>query len=254
LNEAATEALGSAMYRFTFGIIGDAKGSVEGRGLGTGIGLRWNETYLILTAAHTVQETPYERLYFLLPDDTVQFFGSKIPAQPTPVQLRHRFQLDDPKALLADDEDDLAALILPEQPDETKRHFYELDEARVTPTSAKQVGFLGYTKATALSVGDNFVATLYLSFGEKSDVPSTYDPKSRMSVSYPLAESVDPHGLSGSGLWVSPNPGIIWSPNISLVGLITDHDSKLHVLIGYRVERLIEFLKSKNEWMRHKST
>jgi hypothetical protein len=39
INDVETEALGNAMYRFTFGIIGDGKFGTEGHGLATGIGV-----------------------------------------------------------------------------------------------------------------------------------------------------------------------------------------------------------------------
>jgi hypothetical protein len=73
VNEAATEALANAMYRYTFGIISDGKGHAEGRGLGTGIGIVWNGVHQILTAAHTMETTPSDRLYMLLPSESVEF-------------------------------------------------------------------------------------------------------------------------------------------------------------------------------------
>ena len=253
INDAATEAIGNSMYRLTFGIIGDARGA-EGRGLGTGIGVRWKETYLILTAAHVVQETTYERLYFLLPSDTLVRRASPIPAKQAEVQLRRRFLLENPQVLLSDDFD-LAAVILETQPEESgKYHFYELDEAHVTPPTPMQAGFLGYPGATALPIGQNFMATVYYDFGQTGDAPPGYDHQSQMSVSYPAGQDIDPKGLSGSGLWFSPPVrNRIWVPDVKLVGLVTKCDRDLQVLIGYKVERLIEFLKSKNQWMQNKS-
>jgi hypothetical protein len=67
LEYLAGHAMAQAMFPFTFGMLGDARGGREGGGLGTGIGVRWRETLLILTAGHTIQSTPYDRMYFFCP-------------------------------------------------------------------------------------------------------------------------------------------------------------------------------------------
>jgi hypothetical protein len=244
IDEAATQAVGNAMYRFTFGIVGDAKGGIEGRGLGTGVGLRWDDHYVIITAAHTVEETPYERLYFLLPYETLNFLGSSITVEPTAIQISKRFQVEKPQILLADDED-LAAIVLEEQLEETGRsHFYQLDESFARGPAGKQVGLLGYVGATRVPVGENFMATPYLSFGDLGGVPPGGDAESMVSVRYATNQHVNPAGLSGSGMWAVPKPQIVWRPEVYMVGLVTQHDAKSQVLIGYRIEKVIEFLKS----------
>jgi hypothetical protein len=43
INEAATEALANAMYRYTFGIVG--VGGSGSQSLGTGVGVFWKGTY-----------------------------------------------------------------------------------------------------------------------------------------------------------------------------------------------------------------
>jgi hypothetical protein len=55
-----TEAFTNAMYRHTFGIITDRGTGAGGQNLGTGIGVFWKGTYLILTAAHTMEGFPYD--------------------------------------------------------------------------------------------------------------------------------------------------------------------------------------------------
>jgi hypothetical protein len=78
INEAATEALANSMYRYTFGIVGEDGSSSGGQSLGTGVGVLWKGTYLILTAAHTMESIPNERLHFLLPKEGVHFQGSTV--------------------------------------------------------------------------------------------------------------------------------------------------------------------------------
>jgi hypothetical protein len=254
INDAATEAIGNRMYCFTYGIVGDARGRAEGRGLGTGIGVRWRETYLILTAAHVLQQTPYERLYFFLPCDTLVHPASAIPAKKAAVELRTRFLLEKPHVLLSEDFD-LAAVVLELQSDEIgKHHFYELDSTHTTPLTPTQIGFLGYPGATAIPIERNFMAAVYYDFGLIGDAPPKYDQQSQVSVSYPTDNSIDPHGLSGSGLWFSPPAQKkIWAPDVALVGLATIYDRDFQVLVGYKVESLVEFLKSNFQWIRKKS-
>jgi hypothetical protein len=87
LNDAATLALANAMYRHTFGIVVDGRFGAEGCGLGSGIGVLWKNTYLILTADRVVAGTPFDRLYFLLPDEALEFAGSTIASGFRPVRV-----------------------------------------------------------------------------------------------------------------------------------------------------------------------
>jgi hypothetical protein len=251
LNEAATEALANAMYQYTFGIIGDGKSGAPRRSLGTGIGIQWQGCYLILTAAHTMERTPDDRVSFLLPDTSLVFEGSGVSTQPQPVRIRKSFQLENPQPLLGENGEDLAAFLLQEQMQEEGRsHFYHLDESHVTPLATKQVGLLGYSGATRLPLGANFMATPYVTFGEIVELLPR-EPKPQMFISYPVRQNVDPHGLSGSGAWIQTEKaeGRVWTPKISLVGLVVEYDSQRQVLSGYSVEELIKFLNTKNQWM-----
>src|SRR5215472_1240741 len=156
LNKAADEAITNTMYRFTFAVIGDNRFGLEGRGIGTGIGIRWNRTFLILTAAHTMQTTPDERRYFLLPGTAVAFQESGIHATTPRPRFNRRVQLVSQQSVL-DDEWDLAAFVLPEQTDEgAQQHFYPLDSSHTTPVTPKQIGFLGYPEETRRPAGPGF--------------------------------------------------------------------------------------------------
>ncbi len=251
VNVAADEALTNAMYRHTFGIVGDGKLGLEGHGVGTGIGVVWKSTFLVLTAAHTMETTPNERLFFLLPQEVVVFQGSSIHSQMTLPAVSKRVQLESQQSFL-DDQKDLAAFVLPEQTDEqAKQHFYLLDDSHTTPQTAKQIGFVGYPGETRQPVGSNFMATPYSSFGEMVAVPAGFDPTSYISINYPTSQSVDPHGLSGCGLWIPEKSSEekLWTPKIRLAGLVRKWDAQAQVLIGYRVEELVSFLKTNDRWM-----
>ena len=255
LNEAATEALANAMYRYTFGIIGDAKGGSPRRSLGTGVGVYWQGCYLIVTAAHTMEGTPDERVSFLLPDTSLVVESSGVSTEDQAVRVRKAFQLESPQPLLAEKGEDLAAFLLEQQMQEEGRsHFYHVDESNVTPATATQVGLLGYTGATRISVGANFMATPYVTFGEMVNrLPG--QSGGQMPISYPVPQNVDPHGLSGSGVWtqVEKADGIIWTPRISLIGLVTEYDSVGQLLTGYRIEEIVQFLRTKEQWIRAKA-
>lgn len=57
---------------------------------------------------------------------------------------------------------------------------------------------------------------------------------------------VDPHGLGGAGLWATKGSvdAQLWTPNITLIGLVTEWWPHSQVLAGYKVETLVKFLKS----------
>jgi hypothetical protein len=248
LNAAADSAIVNAMYRYTFGIVANGKGALVGRGLGAGVGVLWRDQFIIVTAAHTMETTPNEALFFLLPSDNLQVEGSGISAHPAQVTVRRRVQLESQNAIL-DDERDLAAFVLPKQIHETaSKHFYRLDDLQQTPSSDKQVGFLGYPEDTRRAVGTAFMATPYPSFGEMVNQLLDWNCDIQLGVRYlfPSEHSIDPHGLSGSGLWISQlDPRAkVWQPNITLIGLVTHFDPKAQLLIGYRVETLVDFLKT----------
>lgn len=243
VNEAAAEALGNAIHRYTFGVVGDGAFGAEGRSIGTGLGVRWSGNYFIMTAAHVVRQTPESRLYFFLPSSTLHFRHLGVAAGAPKYEMSPRFTLDSPDIVFADDID-LAAIRLPSQNSDATAHFYELDELHTSPVDAKQIGFLGYPGDARMPIGRNFMATPYLDFGEQVDQAEGLDEKLQLAVRYPPNNPIQPPGLSGSGLWVFPLPTKnIWTPSPSLVGIITCYNPGPCLLIGYRVEKVVEFLK-----------
>ena len=246
LNDAATLALANAMYRYTFGIVVDGRFGAEGCGLGSGIGVLWKKKYLILTADHVVAGTPFDRLYFLLPDEALEFAGSTISNGFRPVRVRKRFALEKPQIVQGDN--DLAAFVLPSQEHDIGRsHFYSFDEHQTTPPNAEQIGVIGYPGKARVPVGTNYMATLFCAFGAMGrPTSSEFDSVSQFAIAYPSVQTIDPPGLSGSGLWLPTDNGqAIWKPTIQLVGLTTHHDQVSAELIGYKAETIIEFLRNK---------
>lgn len=179
MNEALYEAVTNAMYRYTFGIVANGMYGAEGCGLGTGIGLRWKDHFLILTAAHTMEKTPDEKLYFLFPAEGVVVQGSSIPSDHERISIGTRRQLESVCSVL-DSERDLVVFVLPKQSGNADSHFYALDEFHAAPTSAVQLGIMGYPESTRLPAGKNFMLTPYSSFGPLMAVPKDCNPLSQM--------------------------------------------------------------------------
>ncbi len=69
-------------------------------------------------------------------------------------------------------------------------------------------------------------------------LPSSYDPDCEFLLRYELIEDgLLPHGFSGAGAWCPLEPkGAIWTPDLTLVGVITNYlkEHQLLVLAGLR--------------------
>lgn len=245
--EAAEEAYANFMYRYAFGIIGDEPtAGYEGGGIGTGVGLYWKGHYLILTAAHVIKDTPVERLYFLPPSDSLKIAGSRVRSGAALAGMHQRLQLAVPPRMIYADKLDLAALALPTQEkEEGQKHFYLLSESDTLPANLKAAAFLGYPAAARVPVAGNFMATPSYSDGAIVDLPFGWDRDSQIAISYPSSESLDPHGFSGSGLWipVADLTSGVWGPSMALIGILTSWARISEKLVGYRIETIIEFLK-----------
>jgi hypothetical protein len=98
-----------AMFAYTFGIVSDING-VEGKGLGTGVGVLWRGTYLILTAKHVVEDTPPHRICFFLPEGALLIPGSAASIDWTNVRSRRPYTLEKPEVVFAAGTDAAARL------------------------------------------------------------------------------------------------------------------------------------------------
>jgi hypothetical protein len=142
-------------------------------------------------------------------------------------------------------EEDLAAVVIPDQEPATKlSHFYIVDEAHLSPAVGTEVGYLGYPRARAEPFGESFLVSSYHEFGSICVGQSAHDLNHEFLVTYRPGDDLDPQGFSGSGVWYSGSTGLVWSPQIRLAGLITRYDGAHQVLTAYRVEQLVDFLKT----------
>ena len=134
---------------------------------------------------------------------------------------------------------------MPEQPEPTARHhFYGFEENESTPPVDTTMGYLGYPAAAAHPVGRNYAAMPSHGFGKICLSSCRYDLDTEFAVEYVPGDELDPHGFSGSGVWHSRSTGKVWSPQISLAGLVTSYYRTSQVLICCRVETLVGFLSA----------
>ncbi len=240
VSHLAGQAMAQAMYPYTFGIVSDFHG-LEGKGLGTGVGVVWRGTYLIATAKHVVEDTAPQRIYYLLPQNTLRVEGSSTSVDLTQVSWQPRCTLENPRILHGDR--DIAVILLPEQQEPAaSNHFYELEESQATPSVGSNIAYMGYPAASAQPLGKNYGAMPSYAFGDICLANCEYDTRQEFAARYEPGDDLDPHGFSGSGIWHSHSTGKIWSPQISLVGLVTNYYRRSQVLICCRIEILTGFL------------
>jgi len=240
VSRLAGQAMAQAMYPYTFGIVSNDHG-MEGKGLGTGVGVVWRGTYLIATAKHVVKDTASQRIYYLLPQNTLRIEESSASVAWTQVSWQPRCTLENPRILHGDR--DIAVILLPEQQEPAaKNHFYKLEESQASPAVGTNVGYMGYPVASAQPLGKNYGAMPSYAFGHICVANCKYDTRQEFAVRYEPGDDLDPHGFSGSGIWYSRSTGNIWSPQVSLAGLVSNYYRRSQVLISCRIEILTGFL------------
>ncbi len=241
LDVLAGIAVAQAMFTYTFGIVTDSQG-LEGKGLGTGVGAIWRGKYVIATAKHVIEGTPPERIYYFLPQDSLQIEESSSSIDWARCKWSMRYSLESPR-ILSGTTDDLAVIVLPEQlQDAGKKHFYVLDEVHATPSVNTVVGYLGYPSARTQPFGENYAVTPCHAFGQIRTPTCDYDLNREFAITYTPGSELDPRGFSGSGAWQPCSEGMIWSPRIRLAGIVTNYYRNSQVLICCRIERLASFL------------
>lgn len=131
-----------------------------------------------------------------------------------------------------DEEDDLALIEI----DKDDRRaddleFYELpQDLPARPTLKRQVFLTGFSRefARVQTKGKVTIAGVFPYFHASIIVRKVrpkklvYNPEKHFLIDYELdRDSVDPHGLSGSGVWSRDpsGPGNLWHPNIFLMGV-----------------------------------
>jgi hypothetical protein len=235
----------SGMSRHTFAIVEPSKRGIENQEIATGVGVMWRGRYLLLTAGHVVDYCPENSLRFFLPARDIQFADAR-PWQPVTIELRGLVELRSPTApVFADHPIDLAAIVLPPQPN-AEECFAVLAEDATMPADRTQVGVFGYPGAAKLPLGENYMASPE-HFCAPVNVAGTacrHDPPQEFTVPYDLPHRAN--GYSGSGVWYwSSAP--IWSPQPHLCGIVATECTIDKVVSGFRVETIVKFLRDNEE-------
>lgn len=237
--------IASAMSRHTFAIVGPSKNRVENREIATGVGVRWKGQYLILTAGHVVDYCPEDTLRFFLPVRHVQFAPQEFGAT-AEVETRKLVELLDPKPpVFADHPIDLAAIVLPPQPDAADC-FTVLDQEAVTPGEGAQVGVLGYPAACKVPLGQNYMATPEHFFGhlDRNGTACCHDPRQDFTVPYEVDHRAN--GYSGSGVWYFHSEPL-WLPEPRLCGILATECPTDKVVSGFCIETVVKFLQDNED-------
>ncbi len=239
-----TSVLVNAMSRHTFALVQPSKYSIENKEIATGVGVKWRGQYLILTAGHVVDHCPEETLRFFLPAGEIEF-GSQVAGSRTPVEIRPLMQLPRPRPpVFADHPIDLAAIILPPQPD-AEECFTVLDAA-TAPANGAQVGVFGYPGANKIPIGENSMARpehLFAAF-DSAGVACRHEPQQDFTIPYELTRSAKAY--SGSGVWDFPADPI-WFPQPQLCGILATECSIDKVASGYNIATVVKFLEDKED-------
>jgi hypothetical protein len=238
----------SAMSRHTFAIVRPSKYGVENQELATGVGVKWKGQYLLLTAGHVVDYCPEDTLRFFLPARDIQF-ATSLREQPLKVELRGLVELRRPTPpVFADHPVDLAAIVLPPQPN-AEECFAVLDEGAIMPADRTQVGVFGYPRATKIPMEMNYMASPERFFGPLNVTGDAcnHEPQQDFTVPYDLPHPAK--GYSGSGVWYwSADP--IWSPQPHLCGVLAAECTIDKVVSGFRIETVIKFLQDNEDLLR----
>ena len=238
----------SSMSRHTFAFVQPSRHGVENQEIATGVGLKWEGHYLLLTAGHVVDHCPEDTLRFFLPARNIDF-ASSLQYRPVNVERRELFQIQQPTPpIFADHPIDLAAIALTPQPG-AEECFTALDETAIMPVTGTQVGVFGYPAAARIPAGENYIASPE-HFFDRLDAAGDgcrHEPQHDFSVPYDLQHPAK--GYSGSGVWHwNSNP--LWSPEPHLCGILTCECGADKVVTGFGLPTIIKFLKENSDLLR----
>lgn len=242
-NEAHFNALQERMARHT--VIISMSG---GREVGTGTLLSYGSANLILTANHNLQQPHLSELRFgFNHGGNLQAATTSETATNQPLPY-YTLKFRDRDEIFRDKKNDIAALIL--HPTEKPRGvaaFYDASALKpLAIPDGKSVVFLGFPVGNSADIRQGKWLVSPVSEHSRYDstlnqskyLTSSYDPNCEFLLKYELLEDgLRPHGFSGSGAWCSLEPkGGIWTPDLILVGVITNYlkEHQLLVLAGLR--------------------
>jgi hypothetical protein len=230
-------AVQESIANHTVGILTD-----KGRGVGTGTLIGCGARSVILTANHVLKGNDASTLRIAFRHEGTLY---EVPPRgfrmtPTaPLLSGERIRWEGP---VTDTVNDIAALILdvefrapnPVMP-------YDMtDQKLVEVNRGASLFLLGFPVDNSIDVrpGEKAVGAIsdHVSFdpslNDLKGLPSSYDSSHQFLMKYSWGGKIEPHGLSGSGVWCGRNStSQIWSPDPVLVGVVTDYLRSPNVLV-----------------------
>lgn len=263
VEDNAFNAICQCMYRHTV-VIDISIASSKCPDYGTGVLIENNSRKFVLTCEHVVKkEYDINDLRFIpkgnlplklldkeeIKNKPIYQLGKNAHVRPLPAinkfySLKHT--------------DDLVLIEMDMSSDDTaKCNFISiLTENMPLPTTGRECFLLGYsqellrrnTQQKSIAYSPYALGAIII---QRNVSISDFIPQDHFLIEFPSDErSVDPHGLSGAGVWAILNsPGdSIWSPNICLLGvqtsvLQTGVHKQNSCLIATKIERVLEILR-----------
>ena len=248
----AANAAEESVSSFTVGVVSDRNGR-PGSGIGTGVAVEWRGQSMFLTAAHVVEGTPEERIwFFFLPEGNLQ--REYIEDKTAGKRFIRRRQVDVREVRILDPKDVAVICLSGDLRGEHNVRFFPLDEQcrRRTPPVGRTHMVIGFPSAISEQVlPGKHAASRAITYEKLVDPPSSvnFDPTDQLALTYSYGEDippsgVDPHGFSGAGVWYeSHQDRPIWHPQPRLAGIITTYYPRKRILTGIRIEAITNLLE-----------
>lgn len=218
--------------------------------VGTGVAVKWKESWLVLTAEHVWKVTTSENLNFG-PKAAAGLVRNKPGEQKRHTQLS-KGQKFDIRKVHSQKQLDLAVIELSKRPADTPTlEFFEISgSSAASPAIDAELCLFGYPTAVAETV--NETVTVFSTASDWSRIiekpPDNlpgFDEELHLALEYSLDREykLAPHGFSGSGIWSSRAANDeLWHPNLQLGGIALRYYPDRQIIKVLRSEKIVDFL------------
>jgi hypothetical protein len=207
----------------------------EGKGVGSGTLIYWEERHFILTASHCISGESLEKLrvYSQPSGPLVEISPEELMRRPNWRATRgEKLDIKDVVAISDEYHDDIAILELKSLVGISQgARFYHLIKEQVAPADGEIIFSIGYATEGSIKMAPcvkGIVATRNRAAFDstqnaRNDLHSIYKSDRHFLIPYTrTTDKIPPHGFSGTGAWYNAAPiGPIWAANPKLVGVVT---------------------------------
>ena len=217
--------------------------------IGTGVAVKWKESWLVLTAEHVWNVTTSENLNFG-PKAAAGLVRNKPGEQKrhTRLSVGKKFDI---REVHFQKHLDLTVIELSERPADTPTlEFFELSgNSAASPAIEVEVCLFGYPTAVAEIVNEAVTvfstASDWSRIEEPPDNLTGFDEELHLALEYSLDREykLGPHGFSGSGIWSSRAANAeLWHSNLQLGGIALSYYPDRQIIKVLRSEKVVDFL------------